>query len=135
MMADWTDCKRCSTRLERVELRGHLETWRCPACGWETWATVSFGDLPRVQGDHSVHLFLRWKTGTPSLSEVQQIRALLPSFQQRGVNDLRKEWGMLSEIDLGEFSVGDATRVLREAQGFGLLVRVSPPLEGQEPPG
>ena len=128
MNHDAMNCKQCSGALELCEVRGHLETWRCPACGWETWSTVSKVDPPRRPGPDRAHVFVTWQGGQPSLREVQHVRALLPSLQHRGILELRAEWASTQELDLGELAIDEATRVLEKAREFGLLARAIPPV-------
>ena len=109
-------CPTCGLVFRRedlVSVMGDLETWRCHACGRETWATVS-RVLPQCRDDRQVRAFVRWAGDAPTARELVALRAVVPAFRDKGLSEVRDAVRGIRRWDLGEVPRQYATHELSE---------------------
>jgi Zn ribbon nucleic-acid-binding protein len=83
-------CPNCGANAMVLrERRGHMEVYRCQACGWEAAGTSSpASEVPRLEKDLMMFR-LRLATQQPGLLEAKVLRQLLPEYADRSIAELK----------------------------------------------
>lgn len=121
-----TNCPHCSSpigRRDRVELRGHLEVYRCPSCGNEVTLTASYSDdLPRQASLRTVKI--RLDRSSVAADTIRAIRTISPEFQEMSLSELKKNMSALDEITIYDLTDDAAEELADRASKVGLDVEI-----------
>ena len=120
------NCPSCGSTLAQQDLAsevGDLVSWRCPACGNESWATVC--RILDGRDETCVRVVVRWTGEVPNPRELFALRALVPAFRDQGVSEIAEAVRGRQSWELGEFPRPYAQAELTEmARQHGLSLEL-----------
>ncbi len=113
-------CERCGGPVAWLRSQESAEVYRCVRCAH---LMILPPEPSAEQEEPLVDVEVFWRTGHPTVAEVEAVRRLLPHLSQRSPRELVRVLAASRRLDLGRHHRAEARELQAQGRALGLDVR------------